>query len=113
MPRRFSFRTPRNVGRAFRFVYAEEKGFEIVQNPKRRKGKLMARRTKSELEQCQEDIAEVKSILTDAYTPEASREDLVEAVGKAIEQLGDYEVEEEDENGDDENGDDENGDDED
>ena len=59
----------------------------------------MARKTKSELEQAQEDIAEVKSLLEDSYTVEASREDLAEAVGKALEVLEDYETEEDDEDG--------------
>lgn len=41
-----------------------------------------------------EDIASVKSSLEGAYTPEASRADLVAAVGEALSTLEDYETEE-------------------
>jgi len=57
----------------------------------------MARRTeKSELDQALEDIAEAKSALEEAYTPESSREDLAEAVGSALQTLEGYEAAEED-----------------
>jgi hypothetical protein len=39
--------------------------------------------------------------LEDAYTPQATREDLAEAIGKALEVLEDYETEDEEEDADD------------
>ncbi|PYT23278.1 MAG: hypothetical protein DMG57_32580 [Acidobacteria bacterium] len=58
----------------------------------------MARRTeKSELDQALEDIADAKSTLEEAYTPESSREDLAAAVGSALETLEAYEAAEEEE----------------
>ena len=51
--------------------------------------------TKTYLQDC---IDQATDILTDAYTPEASREDLAQAVGDALDALsGDYD---EDEDGD-------------
>ncbi len=47
-----------------------------------------------------EDIASVKSSLEGAYTPEASRADLVAAVGEALSTLEDYEAEGADETSD-------------
>jgi hypothetical protein len=51
-----------------------------------------------ELNQALDDIAEVKSTLDDAYTPEADRADLAKAIGEALEILYDYNLgEDEDE----------------
>jgi hypothetical protein len=50
-----------------------------------------------QLDEALEDIATVKSCLEDAYTPEASREDLATAIGSALDTLEDYESEDEEE----------------
>ena len=42
----------------------------------------------------QDDLGEVRDILQDVYAPESSREDLAEAIGKALEMLEDYESDE-------------------
>lgn len=65
-----------------------------------KKRKVTMAQRKTELQQAQEDIAEVKGILEEAYTVESSREDLAEAVGKALGVLEDYDTEDEDDNGD-------------
>jgi len=88
--------------------YAEHKGAHLLDNPhlQRRTKAIMAKR-KTELEQAQDDIGEVKDILQDAYTPESSREDLAEAIGKALAALEDYESDDDDDDQDDGPGDDE------
>jgi len=90
--------------------YAGHKGLRIA-NPLRRHrnqgGKTMPATTKSDL---QEQIDEAIEILEDVYAPESSREELAEAVGKALDVLQGEEAEEEDE---DEESDDDNGGDED
>ena len=59
-------------------------------------------REKTELEQALDDIAEVKSLLEEAYTPEASRADLAAAIGKALETFEGYDSAEAEEEDDDE-----------
>jgi hypothetical protein len=55
--------------------------------------------TKTELQDC---VDEAASILEDAYTPEASREELAAAIGQALDILsGDEEEKDEDDQGDD------------
>lgn len=62
----------------------------------------MARETISEqLDEALEDIASVKACLEDVYTPESTREELAEAVGKVLEIIEDYESEEQTEEEDD------------
>lgn len=80
--------------------YAAHKGARLVDNPrtKKRRKKTMARR-RDELEQAQDDIGEVKSLLQSVYTPETGREDLAEAVGKALEVLEDYDAADNDDDG--------------
>lgn len=57
----------------------------------------------NELDDLQDTIDEATSILEDAYTPEASREDLAEAIGQALDVLsGEEEEEEADASGEDE-----------
>jgi hypothetical protein len=63
--------------------YAEHRGFELVANP-RRKARKRTMATKTEL---QETIDSAIETLNDAYTPEASREDLAAAVGEALDIL--------------------------
>ncbi len=45
----------------------------------------------AELDEALEDISSVKEVLSEAYTPEASRAQLVKAVSDALEILEDYE----------------------
>jgi hypothetical protein len=85
--------------------WAEEKGITIT-NPIRRSKDMANGRSvnagngnddmsKADLQDC---IDAATQILEDAYTPEASREDLACAVGDALDALsGDYEDEDEDE----------------
>lgn len=55
-----------------------------------------------------ETIDEAIAILEDAYTPEASREELAEAIGNVLDTLSPQEEDEDDEDGDNgDNGDDE------
>ncbi len=49
--------------------------------------------SQSELDDVLDDVASVKSILDEAYDPEASREDLAKAVGEALDVLEDYDGE--------------------
>lgn len=60
-------------------------------------------KAQQELDEALEDIGRVQEILQEAYTPEASREELATAVGQALEVLSDYESE--DDPADDEEGD--------
>jgi hypothetical protein len=53
----------------------------------------------AELNEALEDIGSVKEVLSEAYTPEASRAQLVKAVSDALEILEDYEDEDEDDAG--------------
>ena len=48
----------------------------------------------SELDEALGDIGEVKRTLEEAYRPEATREDLAEAVGEALSALADYDADE-------------------
>lgn len=50
-----------------------------------------------EIGDLEETIDEATAILEDVYTPEASREDLAEAIGNALDVLSGEEEEEEDE----------------
>jgi hypothetical protein len=87
--------------------YAERKGLKIS-NPERRtitvangNGNDVVM-TKDEMQDC---IDAVTQILTDAYTPEASREKLAAAVGDALAALeGDYDEEDDDGDDDDDQG---------
>lgn len=45
----------------------------------------------AELDEALEDISSVKEVLSEAYTPEASRAQLVKALSDALEILEDYE----------------------
>jgi hypothetical protein len=64
--------------------YAQHRGFELAANPSRR-----ARRNKTmpSTREQQEQIDNAAAILNDAYTPEASREELADAVGQALDIL--------------------------
>src|SRR5215469_13959365 len=65
--------------------YAERKHISIINSPKRRTTNMTnSNLTKSDLE----DVCDqVQDILTDAYTPESSREDLAAAIGDALDLL--------------------------
>jgi hypothetical protein len=60
--------------------YAEHRGLELVSNPRRQERKT-AMATKSEL---QDQIDSIGEVLNEAYTPEATRAELAEAVGSAL-----------------------------
>jgi hypothetical protein len=65
--------------------FADRKRIQILHNPSRRG--LMAKSnpaTKDELESLIDDI---EDCLEDVYTPEASREELAEAVGKVLDMI--------------------------
>ena len=82
--------------------YAEHKGAHLLENPYvKRRGRTNMAKRKTELDQAQDDIGEVKDILQEAYTPESSREDLAEAIGKALATLEDYESDEDEDQDDD------------
>lgn len=73
--------------------YAESRGAELVENPN---GDGRCPVTIAELEGV---LDEVETVLDAAYTPEASRETLAEAVGTALDLVqGEDEDEEEEEN---------------
>ena len=80
--------------------YAEHRGLKIA-NPRRTERKTTMA-TKNEL---QEQLDSVIDTLNEAYTPEASREDLASAVGEALDILNgedaDDESDESDDTGDD------------
>ncbi len=76
--------------------YADHRGLQIVANPDRKETKRndMATGTKAEL---QEQIDDAIGTLNDAYTPEATREELARAVGEALDILNAEDEEESDE----------------
>lgn len=88
--------------------YAEHKGFRLNPSRKRRNDMAGSRAvrpgtTKADLE---DQIEEAVDILDDAYAPESSREDLAEALGKALDILRAEEEEEEEEDSADDSDDD-------
>ena len=67
--------------------YAEHRGLELVSNPRRKERKTtMAAKGLSKAD-LQDAIDRATETLSDAYTPEASREELAAAVGEAIDIL--------------------------
>jgi hypothetical protein len=80
--------------------YAAERGIEIVPNPHRRSERRipMATSTPSKAD-LQDQISRAIDVLNDAYSPEASRGDLAQAVGDALDILN--EGDDSDGNGDD------------
>jgi hypothetical protein len=79
--------------------YAAERGIEIIPNPQRRFDRRipMAASTPSKAD-LQDQISRAVDILNDAYSPEASRADLAQAVGEALDILSEDEDEDEDDN---------------
>ena len=77
--------------------YAERKRIQILDNP----GRGFSTMKKDELQTLVDDI---QDCLEDVYTPEASREELAEAVGKVLDMI-DGGDEDEDEDEDEEEGD--------
>ena len=63
--------------------YADRKGL-VIKNPQRRTTDMANGDTKADL---QDAIDQATQILSDAYTPESSREDLAAAVGDALDAL--------------------------
>ena len=55
----------------------------------------------ADLDDAIDSIATVKGILDDAYSPEATREDLAKAIGDALDELSDYDSDEDDSDDDD------------
>ena len=51
----------------------------------------------SQVDDLQETLDNVQDILEDAYTPEASRENLAEAIGRALDEIEPEDEDEEDE----------------
>ena len=84
--------------------YAEHRGLKIA-NP-RRTGRKTKMATKNEL---QEQLDSAIETLNDAYTPEASREQLAEAVGEALDILNGEDADDSDPDPDDLDEDDEEG----
>jgi len=78
--------------------YAEHRGLDLVNNPKR-KARKENMATKSEL---QEQVDSAAGVLNEAYTPEASREELPAAVGQAFDILNGEDDDSEDDEDDDE-----------
>ena len=83
--------------------YAEHRGLELVNNPRRKARKTMMA-TKSEL---QEQVDQAAAVLNEAYTPESTREELATAVGEALDILNGEDEEEDDDNSDEDEEDDE------
>jgi hypothetical protein len=79
--------------------YAEHRGLKIA-NPRKAKRKTKMA-TKNEL---QDQIDSAIDTLNDAYTPEASREDLAAAVGEALDILNGEDADSDDSSDEDENG---------
>jgi hypothetical protein len=63
--------------------YADRKGL-VIKNPQKRTTDMANGDTKADL---QDAIDQATQILSDAYTPESSREDLAAAVGDALDAL--------------------------
>jgi hypothetical protein len=82
--------------------YAERRGI-VLSNPRRRS--TMAT-LKQQVEDLENVLSEAQSVLEDAYQPEATREELAEAVGAALDIIS-GEDSDESEDLDDEEGDDE------
>lgn len=78
--------------------YATGRGFEL-QNPRRGTKKTMPS-LQSQVDDLQETLDSVQSILEGAYTPEASREQLAAAIGQALDEIEPDEEEDEDEDDD-------------
>jgi hypothetical protein len=75
--------------------YSEHRGFQLVANPNEKRGltsMTAAGFTKAEL---QDAIDSAIETLNEAYTPEASREDLATAIGEALDILNSEDDEEE------------------
>ena len=79
--------------------YADEKGFEIIENPQRRRI-IMARRMKSR-EELQAELEELRAENEDLQSENQDLQDQIDAVAEAI---GVEEEEEEEEEDEDENG---------
>jgi hypothetical protein len=56
--------------------------------------KAQSKTLRTELDEALQDIQSVRHALTDAYTPEADRADLVAAIAEALDVLEDYDEDE-------------------
>jgi len=77
--------------------YADEKGFEIIENPSRRR-RIMARRTKSR-EELQAELEELRAENAELQSENEELQDQIDAVAEAIGVEEEEEEEDEDENG--------------
>ena len=77
--------------------YARHRGIELVNPHERRVSMATVKELNQEIGDLEETINEATAILEDAYTPEASREDLAEAIGNALDILSGEEEEQEEE----------------
>lgn len=66
--------------------YAEHRGLRLS-NPNRKRKTTMANGTSGSKADLQDQIDEAIDVLDDAYAPESNREELAEAVGKALDIL--------------------------
>jgi hypothetical protein len=74
--------------------YADRKGLVIMNSQRRITNVPTNGVMKDDLQDC---VDQATDILTDAYTPEASREDLAAAIGDALDALsGDYDDDDDD-----------------
>ena len=87
--------------------YATHRGFRLT-NPRTQRRLIMAAPTKADL---QDQIDSAVAGLTDAYTPESSREDLAAAVGNALDMLKSLDDDDSDDDDDDSDSDDDSDDD--
>jgi hypothetical protein len=87
--------------------YAAERGIEIIRNPQRRSERRIpvATSTPSKAD-LQDQISRAIDALNDAYSPEASRGDLAQAVGDALDILNEGDDSDDDDDDNDGNGDD-------
>jgi hypothetical protein len=67
--------------------YARHRGIELLYPNERRVSMATVKELNQEIGDLEETIDEATAILEDAYTPEASREDLAEAIGNALDVL--------------------------
>jgi hypothetical protein len=85
--------------------YADQRGLRLT-NPERKQDRMANTATTTTKADLQDQIDEAISTLDDAYTPEASREELAAAIGEALDTLRGEEDEDEDEDVDDDGDDD-------
>lgn len=76
--------------------YASRKRFSIS-NPRKNMPNTTTKELQSQVDDLKEALGQIHEILSDAYTPEATREKLAKAIGEALELIDVEEDEDEDE----------------